>query len=67
MGLGISSSRSRERKYGPCCGPPNERKPEHLNEINKTRDEFFAHMDEVKPLMEKYAKMTFPTLEIKRD
>lgn len=40
---------------------------EHLNEINKTRDEFFAHMDEVKPLMEKYAKMTFPTLEIKRD
>lgn len=40
---------------------------EHLNEINKTRDEFFAHMDEVKPLMDKYAKMTFPTLEIKRD
>ena len=40
---------------------------EHLNEINKTRDEFFAHMGEVKPLMDKYAKMEFPTLEIKRD
>ena len=40
---------------------------EHLNEINKTRDEFFAHMGEVKPTMDKYAKMEFPTLEIKRD
>lgn len=40
---------------------------EHLNEINKTRDEFFAHIEEVKPLMEKYASMKFPTLEIKRD
>ena len=40
---------------------------EHLNEINKTRDEFFAHMGEVKPLMDKYAKMEFPTLEIERD
>ena len=39
---------------------------EHLNEINKTRDEFFAHMGEVKPTMDKYAKMEFPTLEIKR-
>ena len=39
---------------------------EHLNEINKTRDEFFAHLDEVKPLMEKYAKMEFPTLKIER-
>ena len=39
---------------------------EHLNEINKTRDEFFAHLEEVKPLMEKYAKMEFPTLKIER-
>ena len=41
---------------------------EHLNKSTRTlRRGGFAHKDEVKPLMEKYAKMTFPTLEIKRD
>ena len=39
---------------------------EHLNEINKTRDDFFAHMDVVKPIMEKYRSMEFPTLVIDR-
>lgn len=39
---------------------------EHLNEINKTREEFFAHLDEVKPIIEKYRKMEFPTFEIER-
>lgn len=39
---------------------------EHLNEINKTRDEFFAHLGEIKPDMERYKNMEFPTLVIDR-
>ncbi len=39
---------------------------EHLNEINQTRDDFFSRLDEVKPLMERYAQMEFPTLKIER-
>lgn len=39
---------------------------EHLNEINQTREEFLAHLDEVKPIIEKYRKMEFPTFEIER-
>ena len=39
---------------------------EHLNEINKTREEFFAQQDQIKDQMKKYRDMKFPTLEIKR-
>jgi hypothetical protein len=39
---------------------------EHLNEINKTRDQFFAQQDQIKDQMKKYRDMKFPTLEIKR-
>ena len=39
---------------------------EHLNEINKTRDEFFAHKAELDPEMKRYREMKFPTLEIER-
>ena len=44
----------------------NRARAEHLNEINKTRDDFFAHMDVIKPIMEKYRSMEFPTLVIDR-
>ena len=39
---------------------------EHLNEIIKTRDQFFAQQDQIKDQMKKYRDMKFPTLEIKR-
>ena len=39
---------------------------EHLNEIIKTRIDFFQHQDEVKPLMKKYRDMKFPTFTIER-
>ena len=33
---------------------------EHLNEINKTRDEFFAKLPEVKDEIDRYKSMQFP-------
>lgn len=39
---------------------------EHLNEINKTRDEFFAKLPEIKAEIDRYKNMQFPTLKIER-
>ncbi len=42
----------------------NEARAEHLNEIVKTRIEFFQRQGEIKEAYDKYKKMTFPKVEV---
>ena len=41
----------------------NEGREKHLDEINATREHFFAHQEEVKAGMAKYRELTFPGLD----